>query len=837
MRRLRTARFLGILLVCVMLVSSFAAFPPTAKAATTIYVPDNYSTIQAAVDAASPGDSVIVRSGTYKENVIVNKSITLRGVDRNTTIIDATKIISGIDSGTGIRASSISIITGFTIINGCYGIECWEPISLTIDHNIFKNTRGTAIVMGDFSASVTITSNEFINNVHNCIFVLCSATVRNNKFNDNGDGIFNDPGGADACIHAGPSSPIVITGNEIRNNAAYGIMAGSSSSGCAVIIENNEIRNNAGDAIGLNAVSSPRIVNNMIDGNSIGIKDYGSLSSFIFNNTISNNQYGVYFQSSDVTIYMNNFSNNVNNVYSDFSTNTWNSPEEMTYIYNGKIYTSCPGNYWSDYTGSDAYGDGIGDTSYPVDSDRDNYPLMKPFENYSPIPTPDWRKDIQPGDILYDEITSFFSILVCKTISVGQHTGMYLGCGKTIEARLGHGVYYDDISSWDYPRRDRIYLLRVRCSEPIKNTAIQFAINQLGKHYNLSDLLAVNKNSSPNSPDWYCSELDWAAYYNQGSGINIESNATNSAQPEGWPPDADGKFNNAVLPHEIFGDEDIYKVGWHVPGQGEPYVVVFVLCPVNLIVTDPSGLSISQNSNQFTGAIYMQDDFNHDGSPDDLIYIPKVKAGIYSIQVIPEPGSSPNDTFSLEVSINGQSIVLANNVQLKDIPGEPYLVQVTESGQVFVITGMSSLPPPTTKLRVSPSIPLTISPPSLSLQYLNVNPQQAYAGQPVTVTTNLSNTGDEAGNYNVVLKINGQVEQQRMISVGPRSAYPVKFTITRSEPGTYTVDIGEQGGSFTVLGADNKAGSNGGNGLFIILTLGILAMIVVVMVMLYRRTG
>lgn len=49
----------------------------------TIYVPDDYLTIQATVNVASPGDNIIVYPGTYTENVDVNKSLTIKIRERN----------------------------------------------------------------------------------------------------------------------------------------------------------------------------------------------------------------------------------------------------------------------------------------------------------------------------------------------------------------------------------------------------------------------------------------------------------------------------------------------------------------------------------------------------------------------------------------------------------------------------------------------------------------------------------------------------------------------------------------------------------------------------------
>ena len=60
---------------------------PTAGA--TINVPADVATIQGAVDKAKPGDLILIQPGVYKEAVTVEtENLTIRGIDRNTTILD-----------------------------------------------------------------------------------------------------------------------------------------------------------------------------------------------------------------------------------------------------------------------------------------------------------------------------------------------------------------------------------------------------------------------------------------------------------------------------------------------------------------------------------------------------------------------------------------------------------------------------------------------------------------------------------------------------------------------------------------------------------------------------
>jgi len=223
----------------------------------------------------------------------------------------------------------------------------------------------------------------------------------------------------DYGIHLYKSNSSIISDNNLTNNIQQGIFISNSSSN--VISRNNVVSNvregiflwltntttvtgnnvsiNGGDGISI-AYSSfyNTIINNTVSHNSEAGISLGweiSTGNVISGNNITNNVWaGIYIDHSNGnTLYHNNLLYNTNQVVTVGATNAWD---------NG--YPS-GGNYWGEYTDIDLYwgpsqsetgSDGIGDTPRTVDGgNRDNYPLMSPYEYWSnPIPG-DINKDMK----------------------------------------------------------------------------------------------------------------------------------------------------------------------------------------------------------------------------------------------------------------------------------------------------------------------------------------------------------------------------------------------------------------------------------------------------------
>ena len=122
---------------------------------------NNYSSINNAIMDADNGDTIFVfdDSSPYIENFTINKSIILRGEDKNTTIID------GNNNDVVIVNSSNVHITGFTIKNGRYAIRLISSTRSMISNNIITDNGLEGIYLANSSYN-TISKNIVQNNYY-----------------------------------------------------------------------------------------------------------------------------------------------------------------------------------------------------------------------------------------------------------------------------------------------------------------------------------------------------------------------------------------------------------------------------------------------------------------------------------------------------------------------------------------------------------------------------------------------------------------------------------------------------------------------------------------------
>lgn len=141
----------GVLLAILMSVSPVFA--------DILTVPDMYSTIQEAIDAANEGDTVIVSPGIYSEHIdMAGKAIMLMSTDPNDLQVVAQTIIDGGGSGSVIvcdsRETSDTVIAGFWIQNGYAGTGNAGGIYCQNSDPIIKNCVFSGNTAGNFGGGV-----------------------------------------------------------------------------------------------------------------------------------------------------------------------------------------------------------------------------------------------------------------------------------------------------------------------------------------------------------------------------------------------------------------------------------------------------------------------------------------------------------------------------------------------------------------------------------------------------------------------------------------------------------------------------------------------------------
>jgi len=266
--------------------------------ASTINVPADQPTIQAGIDAASNGDTVLVAPGTYRENInFRGKSVEVKSSSGSMkTIINGRQAGPVVTFSSG--ESSKSVLSGFTITNGLGnaasiysggGIYC-KNSSPTIQNNII--TANVAAVGGGievFGGSPRILRN----------------TIRENKPDPNIDGGY----GGGISLENGSSARVI--GNRIYDN----LWNGNSSCSCG-----------SGGGMALHNAGSPFLENNIISSNQANFGPGGAIEivystpsviqNLIYANTAQFGG-GVYIDSQSTTskaLFVNNtFAENIGN--------------------------------------------------------------------------------------------------------------------------------------------------------------------------------------------------------------------------------------------------------------------------------------------------------------------------------------------------------------------------------------------------------------------------------------------------------------------------------------------------------------------------------------------
>ncbi len=119
---------------------------------------------------------------------------------------------------------------------------------------------------------------------------------------------------------------------------------------------------------------------------------------------------------------------------------------------------------------------------------------------------------------------------------------------------------------------------------------------------------------------------------------------------------------------------------------------------------------------------------------------------------------------------------------------------------IYALTGKKAAPRETVKPVPAPA--------RFSLSGLMVNPVSVLPGESVTVSTRISNTGESDGEYEVVLKVNGEVEKVKAVSIKTGSSETVSFDVSQASPGDYEVEINGNKVVYTVRAVKPAATSS-----------------------------
>ncbi|WP_226645464.1 nitrous oxide reductase family maturation protein NosD [Mesobacillus subterraneus] len=337
--------------------------------------------IQRAVEGARNGDTILVAPGVYKESLVINKEVSIKGEEGTT--------IDGGGNGNVIMVTASNVvIEGLTIQNSGSAQEDSGIYIKKADRNVIKNNTVKDVQNGIYIAN----SNENL-------LLGNSITSYESHFSKRGNGIHMFKGGGHTLkeneianvqdgLYFDFTKGIKVYGNHV-SESRYGMHFMFSE---GIQAERNHVKKNVTGFMVMDSAGIEFIKNKVTDHfhfRGYGILIYETKGVLVERNEILRNSTGLSLEDGgDTLIKMNQIA--ANQVGLEFmgknENNTFSENNFIGNVVQSKISgedmrldDGVKGNYWDDYSSFDLSGDGVGEEAYKAGSLYDRLLRKQPY--------------------------------------------------------------------------------------------------------------------------------------------------------------------------------------------------------------------------------------------------------------------------------------------------------------------------------------------------------------------------------------------------------------------------------------------------------------------------
>ena len=236
-------------LLRVMLLLTLFCLGETLAEAKTLKVPSKFATIQEAIDAASAGDSIKISSGTFTENIVIDKKLKIRGKSK-------TRIVAADDGEPAVTIAADNVeLKRLDIRGGSFGVVGLDVSNAKLLSLRVHNASSHGISLFNFNADNALFSKcRVYDNGGNGITASGSLIKKCHVYKNGFNGIsLVDRSKVESCrvyengtagVSLQDSSDCIIEKSRFWKNAT-GILVGDRSTG--IVVEDNVFSNNLGD--------------------------------------------------------------------------------------------------------------------------------------------------------------------------------------------------------------------------------------------------------------------------------------------------------------------------------------------------------------------------------------------------------------------------------------------------------------------------------------------------------------------------------------------------------------------------------------------------------------